>query len=217
VNGPLAGRHVVISAGATREAIDPIRVLTNRSTGKMGYALAAAAVRAGARVTLISTPTALSPVFGATMIQVESALSLRDAVREHAVGADVLIMAAAVADYRPESVAEQKIKKSEDDLTIRLTRNPDILATVETPGTLRVGFAAETERHEEHALGKLERKNLDMIVANDARLAMASDDNVVTLYYRDGRSELLDKAAKTDIATMLVDRVAQLLAQRETP
>jgi phosphopantothenoylcysteine decarboxylase/phosphopantothenate--cysteine ligase len=214
-NGPLAGRHVVVSAGATRESIDPIRILTNRSTGKMGYAIARAAIQAGARVTLITSPTNLAPVEGAAMVAIESALELRDAVQQHAIGADALIMAAAVADYRPLEVAADKIKKSDDDMAIGLTRNPDILATVETPGTLRIGFAAETRDHEANALGKLERKNLDMIVANDARQAMGSDENAVSLYYRDGRVEVLDRDAKTDIAHQIVARVASLLSAHD--
>lgn len=213
-NGPLAGQDVVVSAGATREAIDPIRILTNRSTGKMGYAIARAAIQSGARVTLITAPTSLPPVEGAKMVAIETALELRDAVKAHATGADALIMAAAVADYRPLEVAADKIKKSDDDMAIRLTRNPDILATVETPGTVRVGFAAETRDHEANALGKLERKNLDLIVANDARQAMGSDDNAVALYYRDGRVETLGRDAKTDIAEQIVDRVGRLLMAR---
>jgi phosphopantothenoylcysteine decarboxylase / phosphopantothenate---cysteine ligase len=133
-------------------------------------------------------------------------------VREHARDADVLIMAAAVADYRPHEVAQDKIKKSDDDLVLRLTRNPDILGTVNTPGTLRVGFAAETRDHEANALGKLARKNLDLIVSNDARSAMGSDMNAVTLYYRDGATEHIDQGAKSDLATMLIERIARLLA-----
>lgn len=214
MHGPLHGRHVVISAGATQESIDPIRVLTNRSTGKMGYAIARAAIQAGARVTLITTPTALRPPDGAEIVRVESALQLRDAVREHVTGADALIMAAAVADYRPSEVAPDKIKKSDDDLVLRLVRNPDILGTVETPGTVRIGFAAETRDHEAHALGKLDRKNLDLIVANDARAAMGSDDNAVTLYYRDGRVESLDRTSKLDVASLLIARLVDMLSTR---
>ena len=213
--GSLAGRHLVITAGATRESIDPIRILTNRSTGKMGFAIARAAIQSGARVTLISAPTNLRPVDGATLVTIESALELRDAVQRHAIGADALIMAAAVADYRPLEVAAEKIKKTDDDMAIRLTRNPDILATIETLGTLRVGFAAETRDHEANALGKLERKNLDMIVANDARLAMGSDENAVSLYYRDGRVETLERSTKSDIADQIVARVAHLLSARD--
>jgi phosphopantothenoylcysteine decarboxylase/phosphopantothenate--cysteine ligase len=213
-NGPLAGRRVVVSAGATREAIDPIRILTNRSTGKMGYAIARAAIQSGAMVTLISAPTNLPAVDGATTVPVESAIEMLAAVQSHAPGADALIMAAAVADYRPLEVAKDKIKKSDDDMTIRLTRNPDILASVATPGTLRIGFAAETRDHEANALGKLERKNLDMIIANDARQAMGSDENAVTLYYRDGRIERLASDAKASVARQIIDRVAILLPSR---
>jgi phosphopantothenoylcysteine decarboxylase / phosphopantothenate---cysteine ligase len=216
VGGPLAGVRVVVTAGATREAIDPIRILTNRSTGKMGYAIARAAARAGADVTLVSTPTALDPVYGVRMVDVESAESLRDAVREHAVGAGVLIMAAAVADYRPVSVARDKIKKTDDDMALHLTRNPDILGTIDTPGTLRVGFAAETTDHESSALGKLKRKNLDMIVMNDARAAMGSDTNTVTLYYRDGRIEKLPEGSKSDLGDTLIARIADLLRNGRT-
>jgi phosphopantothenoylcysteine decarboxylase/phosphopantothenate--cysteine ligase len=212
--GALAGRRVVVTAGATREAIDPIRLLTNRSTGKMGYAIARAAALAGARVTLISAPAALSPPEGVGYVPIESARQLLDAVREHSVGADALVMAAAVADYRPASVAEHKIKKADDDLTLTLTRNPVILATLDTPGVVRVGFAAETQDLEPNARGKLDRKRLDLIVANDARLAMGSDDNAVTLYYADGRSEELPLASKDSIAEALATRIAGLVAAR---
>lgn len=213
--GPLAGRRVVVTAGATREAIDPIRILTNRSTGKMGYSIAQAALRAGAQVTLITAPTSLPAVYGAEIVPVESAISMRDAVQEHAPSGDVLIMAAAVADYRPHSVAQDKIKKTDDDLTLTFTRNPDILGTVATPRTLRVGFAAETRDHEINALGKLERKNLDLIVMNDARAAMGSDENTITMYYRDGHIERLDNELKVKLGEVLIDRVASMLRQRE--
>ncbi|HMM42236.1 MAG TPA: bifunctional phosphopantothenoylcysteine decarboxylase/phosphopantothenate--cysteine ligase CoaBC, partial [Thermomicrobiales bacterium] len=209
--GPLWRKRVVVTAGATREAIDPIRILTNRSTGRMGYAIARAALQAGADVTLISTPTTLPPVHGVTTVPVESALDLLAAVREHAAGADVLVMAAAVADYRPTQVAADKIKKSDDDMAIQLTRNPDILSTIATPGTVRVGFAAETSEHERHARGKLERKNLDLIVLNDARAAMGAETNAVTLFFRDGRVEALGEAGKLEIAEQIVQRIAGLL------
>ncbi|MCO5175733.1 MAG: bifunctional phosphopantothenoylcysteine decarboxylase/phosphopantothenate--cysteine ligase CoaBC [Thermomicrobiales bacterium] len=209
--GPLWKKRVVVTAGATQEAIDPIRLLTNRSSGRMGYALAHAALQAGADVTLITTPTALPPVIGATTVPVTSAIDMRDAVATHAAGADALIMAAAVADYRPASVAEDKIKKSDDDLVIQLVRNPDILATVETPGTIRVGFAAETTNHEAYARDKLARKNLDFIVLNDARAAMGADSNAVTLFFRDGRSESLGEASKAAVAEQIMQRVADLV------
>ena len=212
-HGPLAGRHLVITAGGTHEAIDPVRVLTNRSSGRMGYSLARAALLAGANVTLITTPTGLPLVEGATIVSVTSALDMLEAVRTHVHGADALVMAAAVADYRPAEVAEQKMKKSDDDLTIRLVRNPDILMTVETLGTLRVGFAAETENIDENARGKLARKRLDLIVANDARMAMDSDENAVTLYFADGRSEVVQRDRKEVVATLIVQRIGALLSR----
>lgn len=215
--GPMAQLKVVVTAGATRESIDPIRILTNRSSGKMGYSIARAALRAGAAVTLITTPTALPPVYGATTVPVESAISMRDAVREHVSDANILIMAAAVADYRPSEVAADKIKKTDDDLVLRLVRNPDILATVETPHTFRVGFAAETRDHEENARGKLARKHLDMIVLNDARAAMGSDTNALSLIYRDGRMEEISTGAKSDIADELVRRIAVQFHRASSP
>jgi len=123
-----------------------------------------------------------------------------------------LIMAAAVADYRPASVADEKIKKSDDDLVIQLVRNPDILATVETPGTVRVGFAAETTNHEQYARDKLVRKNLDFIVMNDARTAMGAESNAVTLFFRDGRAEPLAEASKAAVAEQIIQRIADLVA-----
>lgn len=209
--GPLWRRRVVVTAGATREAIDPIRIITNRSTGRMGYAITRAALRAGADVTLITAPTALAPVHGARTILVESALDMLAAVREHTRGADILVMTAAVADYRPAQVAADKIKKSDDDLTLHLTRNPDILASVDTPGTVRIGFAAETREHEHYAREKLARKNLDLIVMNDARMAMGAETNAVTLFFRDGRVESIGEAGKQDIAEQLVHQIAGLL------
>ena len=213
--GVLAGRRILVTAGATREAIDPIRMLTNRSTGKMGFAIARAAAQAGARVTLIATPGALRPVEGVALVPVESALQMLDAVRAHVAHADALVMAAAIADYRPAAVAEHKMKKSDNDLSLTLTRNPDILGTLDTPGVVRVGFAAETQDLEANARGKLARKRLDLIVANDARLAMGGDDNTVTLYYADGRVESLPTAPKDAIARVLIERVAALLVARE--
>ena len=214
-HGVLAGKHVVVTAGATRETIDPVRVLTNRSTGKMGYAIATAALLAGAKVTLVSPPTGLEAPRGARVERVESALEMLAAVRDHVTSADALIMAAAVADYRPTAPAEHKLKKSDDDLILALTRNPDILSSLNTPGVVRVGFAAETRDLEANARGKLERKRLDLIVANDAREAMGSDHNTVTLYFADGRVEPLPTAAKQEVAATLVARVGDLLATRE--
>ncbi|RIK45187.1 MAG: bifunctional phosphopantothenoylcysteine decarboxylase/phosphopantothenate--cysteine ligase CoaBC [Chloroflexi bacterium] len=212
--GALSGRRIVVSAGGTQEALDPVRVLTNRSSGKMGYAIAQASLHAGADVTLISTPTGLPVPFGAKLVPVVSALDLLSAVEQHVSGADALIMAAAVADYRPATTADHKIKKHDGPMTVELVRNPDILATVATPGTLRVGFAAETQDIERNARDKLQRKNLDMIVANDARLAMGSDDNAVTIYFRDGRLLEVPTAHKDVVATRIVEAIAELLEPR---
>jgi phosphopantothenoylcysteine decarboxylase / phosphopantothenate---cysteine ligase len=211
--GPLAGKRVVVTAGGTQEAIDPVRVLTNRSSGKMGYAIARAAVLAGATVTLIHAPTALDPIDGVEAVPANSALDMLAAVEAIVVGAHALVMAAAVADYRPAQLAEHKIKKRDDDLTITLTRNPDILATVKTTGTLRVGFAAETQNIDQHARDKLVRKNLDLIIANDARLALGSDDNAITLHFRDGSVESPAPETKEVLAGLIVQRIAEMIAR----
>jgi phosphopantothenoylcysteine decarboxylase/phosphopantothenate--cysteine ligase len=167
-DGPLAGQHVVVTAGPTREAIDPVRYITNRSPGKMGYAIAAAARARGAKVTLISGPVSISEPHGVDVIRVENAEEMHEATHEHIGLADIFIGAAAVSDYRAADAASQKIKKTKDTMTIELVRSPDILASVaaldDAPFT--VGFAAETNNVREYALQKLENKKLDMIVAN---------------------------------------------------
>lgn len=218
--GILAGRKVVITAGGTREAIDPVRYVTNKSSGKQGYAVAQAAIDAGADVTLISTPTGLPVPVGATYLEVESAAQLLDAVLSHVEGADALIMAAAVADYRPSVMADHKIKKAEGSLTLQLEATTDILYTVgmqrKQTGVPRVlvGFAAETQDLLDHAQGKLERKNADFIVANDVSLPGAGfgvDTNIVTVLHRDGTREQFDQRDKAGVAALIVERVARLL------
>ncbi len=205
-SGSLRGRRVVVTAGGTREAIDPIRYLGNRSSGQMGYALAEAARDAGAHVTLISAPVALPAPAGLELVSVESALSLRDAVMAACQQADMLLMNAAVADFRPATVAEQKIKKSgRDSLTLQLIRNPDILAELhDRTDLVRIGFAAETEDIETHALGKLQRKNLDMIIANDARVTMGQPDVAMTIFTRTGATVALPRQSKTDAAAAII-------------
>jgi phosphopantothenoylcysteine decarboxylase/phosphopantothenate--cysteine ligase len=209
-----------VTAGGTQEAIDPVRVITNRSSGKMGYAVAEAARDRGASVTLIAAPTALRPPVGVQLRSIESAEQMRVAVREALAEADALIMAAAVADYRPRQSAEQKIKKRDAALTIELEPTVDILAEsahLVRPGTLRVGFAAESERLLEHALGKLERKHLDLIVANDITLpgsGFAADDNKAVIIGRDELLVDLPRMPKRDLADALLD---QLLALRARP
>lgn len=220
-HGPLAGHSVVVTAGGTREPIDPVRFVGNRSSGKMGYALAVAARDRGAEVTLIHAPTALSKPYGVRAVAVETALQMHDAVLEAVPTADVLLMAAAVADYCPVSTADQKIKKGEGDLIVKLTRNPDILLKVarqrESGRRPRVvvGFAAETEDVLVNARKKLTRKRLDLIVANDVSATdsgFAIDTNRVTLLDAAGGITALPLLSKDEVADMVLDRVLALLS-----
>lgn len=219
-DGPLAGRHVVVTAGGTREPIDPVRYITNRSSGKMGYALATAARDQGARVTLITTPgalTALRPPAGARVITVETAREMHAAVREAVQEADALIMAAAVADYRVDNPAEHKIKKTGDEgPTLRLIKNPDILAST-TGDFVRIGFAAESQAVIDNAAEKLRKKNLDLIVANDILApdaGFAVDTNRVVILDRDGGQEYLPLMSKGEVADQIMARLAALLRSR---
>ncbi len=205
---------ILITAGPTREPIDPVRFLSNRSSGKMGYALAEAALNAGHEVVLVSGPVTLTPPEGAEIVQAETAREMFDAVRLRILEADVAIFCAAVSDYRPEQSAPEKIKKTEDELVLTLVKNPDILGTCRSgfgfTGTL-VGFAAETENVESNALEKLRRKGCDFLVANDVSrtgLGFDSDDNAVTIYSKSGPSETLGPASKTEIARMIVARIS---------
>jgi phosphopantothenoylcysteine decarboxylase / phosphopantothenate---cysteine ligase len=213
----LKGRRVLVTAGGTREAIDPVRYIGNRSSGKMGYALAAAAQSYGAAVTLVAGPVSLPTPPGVTLISVESAREMREAVLLEFSHTDIVIKAAAVADYRPETVANQKIKKAADTLQLTLTRNPDILAEL---GTLKksqflVGFAAETENLATYAATKLVKKNLDMLVANDVTQTGAgfeSDTNIVRLFYRDGSEEALPQCSKVELGRMILERIVKQYA-----
>lgn len=218
--GPLAGRSAIVTAGGTREPIDPVRFVGNHSSGKMGYALTVAARDRGAEVTLIHGPTALSTPYGVRDVPVETALQMRDAVLEAVSNTDILLMAAAVADYRPAAAAEQKIKKHKGGLVIELARNPDILLEVasqqETSGRplAVVGFAAETEDLLTNAREKLTRKRLDLIVANDVSAAdsgFAVDTNRVTLVDAKGGITPLPLFSKVEVAEMILDRVVTLL------
>jgi len=210
--GAFSGRRVLITAGPTREAIDPVRFVSNRSSGKMGFAVAEAMRAAGAEVVLVSGPVALSPPPGVRCISVESAAQMHEAVQRELKGTDVLIATAAVADYRPLNVAERKIKKKSEQLALEMTRTTDILATVaaarERPFV--VGFAAETDSVEQHALEKLERKNLDMIAANEVGTAKAFDceDNALLVLWRGGGRAELPRAPKRELATALVELIA---------
>jgi phosphopantothenoylcysteine decarboxylase/phosphopantothenate--cysteine ligase len=218
--GDLAERRVIVSAGGTREAIDPVRFVSNYSSGKMGYALALAARDRGAHVALVTAPTCLANPVGVDMVHVESASAMRDAVLSACEGADALVMAAAVADYRPVDTVAQKIKKNGDQLTLQLSRTPDILAEVARlreaghGPKVAVGFAAETEDLLENARDKLQRKRLELIAANDVSAAdagFAVDTNRVTLLSADGSIEALPLMAKEDVAHEIWDRVCQLL------
>lgn len=213
-HGPLAGRHVVVTAGGTHEPLDPVRFLGNRSSGKMGYALAQAALDRGATVTLVTGPTYLRPPYGATVVRVETAREMEAAVHEAVAAADILIMAAAVSDFRPAVRFGAKLKKEAqgDGMTIALDRNPDIIAGVARPGLLKIGFAAETERLVEHAASKLAAKGLAMIVANDAVGTIGSDESTATLLYADGGSEQPGPLAKEELAGVILDRAAGLSA-----
>jgi phosphopantothenoylcysteine decarboxylase/phosphopantothenate--cysteine ligase len=208
--GPLSRRRVIVTAGPTREAIDPVRFVSNRSSGKMGFALAQALREVDAEVVLIAGPVQLATPPGVRRIDVESAAEMADAVQRELPGAAIFVGTAAVADYRPESVAAQKIKKSSERLDLTLTRTADILATV-AAGADRpfvVGFAAETENVEQHAREKLMRKNLDLIAANEVGQCKAfdCDDNSLVVLWRGGRAELpcLPKLALAQRLTALI-------------
>ena len=208
----LAGRRVVMTAGPTFEAIDPVRGITNSSSGKMAYGLARACAQAGAEVVLVSGPVALPVPAGARRVSVRSALEMREAVFAALPGADVFIGVAAVADYRPATSAEHKIKKSGAELSITLTPNPDILADVAAlPNPpFCVGFAAESRNLDEYAEGKRKAKKLPLIVGNLVQDGLGGDDNLVVLYDAAGRHPL-PKAAKPDLARAIVAHLAGLL------
>jgi phosphopantothenoylcysteine decarboxylase/phosphopantothenate--cysteine ligase len=209
--GELDGQTVLVTAGPTWEAIDPVRGLTNRSSGKMGYAVAEAAAEAGARVILVSGPTSLSDPERVRTLRVESAQQMHDTVHKHAAEADIFIGVAAVADYRPTRTADRKIKKTDAGMTLELERTPDILASVAAlrPAPFTVGFAAETENLEQHARAKLENKKLDLVAANrvGTDTGFASDDNSLLLVDGDGITELPIQP-KTKLARELIHHIA---------
>jgi len=217
---PLAGCKVVVTAGPTRERIDPVRYISNRSSGKMGYAVAQAAREAGAEVVLVSGPVSLPVPAGVTRLAVESAQQMHDVVHEVIGDADIYIGAAAVADYRPACAAEQKIKKCSDTMTLELVRAPDILASVAAleRRPFVVGFAAETQDVERNARSKLECKRLDMIAANQVGdgVAFDRDDNALLLLWPGGREEL-PSCGKLELARQLVGRIAQVRARAQSP
>ncbi|WP_461519988.1 bifunctional phosphopantothenoylcysteine decarboxylase/phosphopantothenate--cysteine ligase CoaBC [Porticoccus sp.] len=214
--GSLAGKKVVITAGPTREAIDPVRYISNHSSGKMGYALAEAATEAGAETVLISGPVNLIAPDRVRIIPITSAQEMYQAALKEADGCQLFIASAAVADYRPVQIAEQKIKKDTEHLTIELVKNPDIVSAVaalpKRPFT--VGFAAETANLENYARGKLERKNLDLVIANDVSdrtIGFNSDDNEVLVVELKG-SETIPKINKSILARQLIAKIAEMIS-----
>ena len=210
--------HIVISAGPTREAIDPVRYITNRSTGKMGYAIAEAAREMGLTVTLVSGPVNLQPPEGVEVINIESAADMAKAMKSAAQTADIIVMAAAVADYRPRQYSTSKVKKSDGDMCIELERTEDVLLSLgknKRPGQILVGFAAETDDLLKNAQGKLERKNLDYIAANIVGVpgrGFAADNNAITLIGRDGSQTEFALQSKKDLAGALLDHILSRLA-----
>ena len=214
--GPLRGLRVLVTAGPTRERIDPIRCITSRSSGKMGYALASAAREMGAEVLLISGPTGLEPPVGVELIKVESAEEMREAVLGRAAEQDLIVMAAAVADWRPKSPSTEKLSKAgKRELVLELERTPDILKELgerKSEGQILVGFAAETEGLLERARKKLEEKNLDMIIANDVSrpgIGFEAEENAVTLIWHDGRIEELPRMSKRKLAREIWRRLRE--------
>ena len=213
----LKGLNMLISAGPTREMIDPIRFISNRSSGKMGFALARAAAARGAKVTLVAGPTSIEAPHGVEVRKVISAEQMREAILDALPGRHAAIMAAAVADYTPQAAAEQKIKKGPEGLSLELSRTADVLAEVtkvRPKGLVVVGFAAETENVMENARQKLFEKNLDFIVANDVSLedsGLEVDVNTATLLWPDGKVKALEPTAKTELAEIILSEVLALL------
>ncbi len=215
-SGDLAGKHIVVTAGGTQEPIDPVRYISNRSSGKMGYALAEAARDRGAKVTLVTAPTSLPEPLGVEVIKVSTAQEMYQAVQNTVAKADALIMAAAVADYRPKTAAKEKIKKKEGGITLELENTPDILSSVQG-NFIKVGFAAESSNLVENAKRKLEQKRLALIVANDITSkgsGFGADTNRVTIIDRQGKVKSLPLLPKREVADKVLDRVVELLSER---
>ena len=217
-SGPLAGKTVVVTAGGTQEPLDPVRYIGNRSSGKMGFALAEAARDCGARVILIKAATTEPPPHGIPIVPATTAAEMLVTVNEYSAQADALIMAAAVADYRPETSRSQKAKRTGEPLTLTLVENEDILAQV--PHTLvKVGFAAETENVLKNAALKLDRKNSDLIVANDVSQpdsGFGADTNQVVILSKDNPPESLPVLPKSEVAAVILERVVALVQLRAT-
>ncbi len=213
----LTGKKIIVTAAGTIEPLDPVRFLGNRSTGKMGYAIAGEAAKQGAEVLLVSGPSSLPDPAGVRTIRIKTALEMQAAVQEAYAAADAVIMSAAVADYRSKTVAKEKIKKSDDELVLHLERNPDILYGLgqHKERQILVGFAAETCNVEEYAKKKLVKKNLDFIVANDVSASdagFAVDNNRVQIYTRDGGCEKYPLMSKQELARIILNKIAELMS-----
>jgi phosphopantothenoylcysteine decarboxylase/phosphopantothenate--cysteine ligase len=209
----LKGKKILVTAGPTQEPIDPVRYISNRSSGKMGYAIATEALKEGAEVVLISGPTNLTPPAGVVYIGVTTTKEMFDAVMAQS-DADVIIKAAAPSDYRPEHAEIEKIKKNDDPVVLKMVKNPDILRTLgdRKHKQFLVGFAAETQNLEAYALKKLDEKNLDMIVANNVKTEGAGfdvDTNIVTIFEKNGRSTSYDCMNKSEVAKIIIDKVIE--------
>jgi phosphopantothenoylcysteine decarboxylase/phosphopantothenate--cysteine ligase len=216
--GDLAGRRIVVSAGGTQEPIDPVRYVGNRSSGKMGFAIAEAARDRGALVTLVTGPVALDTPYGVERVDVRTTGEMLDSLQRATVGCDAVIMAAAPADFRPDVAAEQKIKRTGERVTLDLVPNPDIIAGLKGP-FVKVGFAAETEEVLVHAHAKIAKKGLDLIAANDVtapQAGFATDTNLVTLISADGTVEELPLLSKYEVGNRILDRVVSILKTRGT-
>ena len=214
---PLSGKSVLVTAGPTYEAIDPVRFVGNHSSGKMGYAIAAQMANLGANVTLVSGPSAQAPPEGIQLVRVTSAAEMLAACQQHFPQADITVMSAAVADYTPKTVSDRKIKKAESNLTVELTKTADILAALgasKRPGQILVGFALETDNEQANALDKLHRKNLDFIVLNSMRdpgAGFAGDHNKVTIIDKSGHTEAYNLKSKQEVASDICSRIIHLL------
>jgi phosphopantothenoylcysteine decarboxylase / phosphopantothenate---cysteine ligase len=218
-SGDLKGKRIVVTAGGTQEAIDPVRFIGNRSSGKMGYAVAEAARDRGAQVTLIAAPVSLPDPVGVAMVKIRGVIELRDAVVKAVKKTDVLVMSAAAADFLPKTAAAQKIKKSDAGFTLELTKAPDILSTIKEGKFIKVGFKAETQDLEDNAKAKLYKTNLDLIVANDVTKpgsGFGTDTNEVTIINRQGKAEHLPLLSKREVADKILDRVVGLMGRKKS-
>lgn len=216
-DGPLAGKKVVVTAGGTQEPLDPVRFIGNGSSGRMGYAIAEEALNAGAQVTLITGAASAQPPHGVELVRARTTREMEAAVRGAVRDADVLVMAAAVADFAPRHTSEQKIKKTDAGLTVELERNPDILAglaTMDLPNLLRVGFAAETEDLLDNARAKLQKKKLDLIIANDAVASIGTESSSITFVRKDGNAHQLPQLPKEASARAIIEEIARLIQER---